>query len=128
MAEAILKSKNIANIEVCSAGVYATEGDFASEHAKSILKTKNMYSEHKSRRLSSELLDWATFVLTMTEGHKKTILMEYPDFAKKTFTLKNFVGETNHDIADPYGGTENDYLTTFRELEKLIEKLIQKLG
>lgn len=128
MAEAILKSKNLTDIEVSSAGVYARAGDFASYHAQSVLKAMDMYSKHESSRVSIELLEWATFVLTMTEGHKKTISIEYPDFSSKIFTLKEFVGDTNQDIADPYGGTESDYHTTFLELEKLIEKLIQKLG
>lgn len=127
MAEAILKSKNLSRVEVCSAGVYAIDGDNASKHAQSILKTKNMHFEHESRRLTRELLDWATYIFTMTEGHKKSILMEYPDFTYKLFTINEFVGESSLNVADPYGGTENDYLVTFLELEKMIEKLIQKL-
>lgn len=127
MAESILKSKHLTHIEVCSAGVHATNGDFASKHAQFVLKTNNLYSEHESRQLTSELLDWATIVLTMTEGHKKIIVAEHPNFTGKTFTLKEFVGESKFDIADPFGGTENDYLVTFLELEKMIDKLIQKL-
>lgn len=127
MAEAILKSKKLTHIDVCSAGIFAINGDSASEHAQSVLKKNNIYSEHVSSLLTSELLDWATFVLTMTEGHKKIILREHPNNTNKTFTLKEFVGDPKFDIVDPYGGSENDYQVTFIELEKMIEKLIQKL-
>ena len=73
MAEAILKSKNIPGIEVKSAGVYASKGQEASTYATEILREHQIMHKHSTTPLSEEELDWATYIFTMTEGHKSII-------------------------------------------------------
>jgi protein-tyrosine phosphatase len=127
MAEAILRHKNLAAVEVRSAGVFAMDGDSASSHTKAVLANNDILINHFSNYLTIDMLEWATLILTMTEGHKKTILKMHPHFLNKTYTLKEFIGDQNVDVLDPYGGSESDYQLTFIELDESIEKLIQKL-
>lgn len=128
MAEAILKAKNIKNVEVKSAGVFAIDGGEASYQAQQVLAEKNIDHSHISALLTNELLDWATYVLTMTVGHKNTILSQYPFFAEKTFTLKEFASEDRTgDVLDPFGGSVEQYKRTFEELDLLIQSIVNKL-
>ena len=127
MAEAILKHKNLAAVEVRSAGVFAIDGDSASRHTKAVLAKNDIVINHFSNYLTIEILEWATLILTMTDGHKQTILNKYPHFSSITYTLKEFIGDQHVDVIDPYGGSESNYHLTFIELDELIEKLIQKL-
>ncbi len=126
MAEAILHSKRLPNVEVKSAGVYAVNGGDASTHAKVVLQEQGIAHNHSSSQLTKGHTDWATFILTMTASHKQLILSHFPDAINKTYTLKEFVGEIG-DVSDPFGGSVEMYRNTFNELQKLIELALQKL-
>ena len=128
MAEAILKSKQLPGVEVKSAGVYAVNDAEASVNAKTVLQENNISHDHRSSTLTRDAIDWATFVLTMTQSHKAMILSQYPYAADKVFTLKEFAeDEQNHDVADPYGGNDQIYREAFREIKESIEKIVKKL-
>lgn len=127
MAEAILKNKNIDGIEVRSAGIYAANGSEASTHAKKVLANANIQQRHQSTLLDQALVEWADLILTMTTTHKTAILQHYPDSVRKLYTLKEFSGEAgNHDVGDPFGGNLDSYQQTYRELEKLIDNVLEK--
>lgn len=128
MAEAILRNRNLAQVEVRSAGVYAAVGSDASEHAKSVLKENEIHHEHTSKQLSEEDVKWATHILTMTASHKSVILHHFTEAAQKTFTLKEFAGSTlSADIGDPFGGNLNHYREAYREIEQNIDSAIERL-
>lgn len=127
MAEALLKSKQLPHVEVKSAGVFALEGSDASEHAKTVLTEKGIEIAHRSSLLKKQDVDWATYILTMTSGHKQHVIERFPEADGKTFTLKEFVSGQEGDVFDPFGGSVETYRQTRKELEQLIEQLIQKL-
>jgi protein arginine phosphatase len=126
MAEAILKSKQLPNVEVRSAGVYAMDGADASMHAKDVLTENQIAHQHSSKFLTQEDIDWATYILTMTSSHRDAILHNFPTANGKTFPLKEFAGEGFQDVLDPYGGNKQVYQDTFLDLQKTIEKIIEK--
>jgi protein-tyrosine-phosphatase len=128
MAEAILKDLK-PEWAVKSAGIHATDGTEASKHVQTILKEKKIPISHHSSELTKELINWADYVFSMTEGHKQEVTYLYPFSADKTFTLKEFVDmpPEGRDVADPYGGNEHLYRQTFEELTQLIKVLVQKL-
>lgn len=128
MAEAILKNKDIAAIEVRSAGIYAANGSEASTHAKKVLDDKGIAHNHRSSLLTQAEVEWADLILTMTSSHKQAIQQQYSQAGQKVFTLKEYSGEHfNYDVVDPYGGSLAMYELTFRELDGLIDKAIEKL-
>ncbi|WP_084375143.1 low molecular weight protein arginine phosphatase [Neobacillus soli] len=129
MAEAILKNKHLAGIEVRSAGIHAADGSEASAHAKQVLSDKQISQQHRSSLLTTREVDWADLILTMTSSHKFAIVHQYPHAGEKVFTLKEYTGERfNHDVVDPYGGTKAMYEATYQELEALIDKAIGRLN
>jgi protein arginine phosphatase len=127
MAAALLKNKNLPGVEVKSAGVFAMDGSDASEHAKTVLAEKGVEIAHQSSMLTREHVEWATYILTMTEGHKQHVISRFPEAKDKTFTLKEFVLGESGDIFDPFGGSVETYRQTREELEQLIEQLANKL-
>lgn len=128
MAEAILKNKNLPDIEVRSAGIYAVNGSDASGHAKQVLAENNIQHGHRSTALTGNEVAWATIILTMTAAHKAAILQQFPDAAGKIFTLKEFSGEKEHlDVVDPFGGDIETYRHTYQQLDTLIHAAIDRL-
>ncbi len=128
MAEALLKYKSEA-VHVKSAGLFAYEGCPANEHAIEALKEKGISCDHRSRQVNGELLRWADLVLTMTEGHKQTLLSQFPEHDKKIHTFKRYINidDDSADIVDPFGGSLDTYRETLAELEALIDQLIEKI-
>lgn len=128
MAEAILKHKCISDVEVKSAGVYAIDGTAASLHAQEVLAEKGIQHSHSSSVVKKELIDWATYIFTMTKGHKNMLTSTYPSSIEKTFTIKEFAEDNpNGDVTDPFGGSVSKYRETYQELENLIDKIMEKI-
>lgn len=128
MAEAILRSKELGNVTVRSAGIHAQEGRPISRNAKTLIEEAAMPHTPRSRVVSSEGLEWADIVLTMTEAHKMELLYHYPSIQEKTFTLKGFVEfGSDGDVQDPFGGNLDTYRQTFVELSSVMDQLEQKL-
>lgn len=126
MAEALLRHKQLPHVQVRSAGVFAFDGSDASQHAKAVLAEKGIHIQHQSSLLTKEHVDWATYILTMTESHKQHVLSRFPEAEGKTFTLYEFLGDSK-DVIDPFGGSIDVYRQTRDELEQAIEKLHEKL-
>lgn len=126
MAQAVLKSKKIPDVEVKSAGVFAADGSAASVNAEKVLTENEINFVHKSTQLSVKEVEWATIILTMTASHKDAVLSFFPQAAKKTFTLSEFAGDSVQDIADPYGGSIELYRAAFAEIKEAIDKAARK--
>lgn len=128
MAEAILKQKQIDNVQVRSAGIYAMPNAEMSAHAQQVLNEANMTHQHAATQLSMAEIEWADLILTMTTAHRDTIIANYPNKEEKVFTLKEYVYEGSlENVVDPYGGNKAIYEETFAELEKLVEQLVKIL-
>jgi len=125
MAEALFRAKTQGEgFEVRSAGVAAYDGQPASIHAIQVLQERGIDSEHTSTRLNGELLAWSDLILTMTASHKQAIQTYFPEAREKVYTLREFIGvEGYEDIADPYGGSLEDYRRCAVEIEELVDML-----
>lgn len=94
MAEALVQQK-APDIEVQSAGIYAGGNERANENAMKALKEIGISLNHISQPVTKHLLDWADLVLTMTTGHKQTLILQHPNYQDKYFTLKEYASETD---------------------------------
>ncbi|MFD1362022.1 low molecular weight protein arginine phosphatase [Lentibacillus salinarum] len=97
MAEALLKDK-MPDADVRSAGIFAASHQRPNDHAVEALKRQGVTLDTTSEPVTGELLQWADVVLTMTTQHKQSLIMEYPDFQDKYFTLKEYVSHADHKI------------------------------
>ena len=129
MAEAILRSKQLNNIEVCSAGVQAVDGIPISAYAEQLIKMNEMPYTTKSNAVTEQMIEDSDVILTMTEAHKSILHHILPQSTGKVYTLKEYVGHVgNIDVLDPFGGTLAVYQETFNELSLLIEQLEEKIS
>ena len=128
MAEAILKAREIGNIQVRSAGIYAMDGGEMSLNGQKVLESENIPFTHESAAMNEALVDWADLVLTMTASHKQAIIYSFPQAISKVYMYKEFVTPENaQDVSDPYGGDLRTYEYTFQELNTLTDGLVKKL-
>ncbi|GAV22196.1 low molecular weight protein arginine phosphatase [Carboxydothermus pertinax] len=122
----IAAEKGLAH-EALSVGLYALDGDPATEQAVQALQEEGIdLSSHKATRLFEGITREADLILTMSRGHKEALLQLFPDLGNKVYTLKEYVGEEG-DVADPFGGDIEVYRQTALELKQLILKLIAKI-
>lgn len=121
MAEAIMRAKNN-QIEVQSAGIFAIQGSRASVGAIEAMKERGIELTHSSQPLTQELIDWATIVVTMTNGHKQTIVSQFKNVEQKVKTLSEYANMGVFDIQDPFGGSLELYKQTRDQIEQLLEK------
>jgi len=108
MAEALVKQR-ISGAEVKSAGIFAGLDQRASQKAVEALKNFDIELEHKSQHVTDKLLNWADIVLTMTTQHKQSLIMEFPNFQDKYFTLKEYVSEADKKVWDELKQKYADY-------------------
>src|SRR5699024_1128784 len=97
MAEALVRKK-MPEAEVRSAGIFAGNDGKANPKAIASLKDHNIDLDHHSHPATHKLLNWADLVLTMTTGHKQSLILQHPNFQDKYFTLKEYVSETDKKI------------------------------
>lgn len=128
MAEAILADKNLANIAVRSAGIYAYDGGTMSDLAKQTLDAEDINHNHTSQAVTSENMYWADIILTMTTSHRDTLKQLFPEAVNKIKTLKEYVGEQSLNVGDPFGGNAAIYRATYEELQSLITKLAVQIA
>lgn len=128
MAEALFQAQQKEGIQVRSAGIYAMDNGDISENSKQVIKEVGINYTHFSRQVNEEDVHWADLILTMTSAHKLRVLEEYPNAAKKLYTLKEYVRPYgSHDVSDPFGGDIHKYRQTFQELKVLTDELHSKL-
>lgn len=131
MAEGILKDlaeKDKLNVNVKSVGTHASLNANASNFAIVAMKDIGIdISNHKSDQVNSELLDKTDLVLTMSNSHKKAILLQYPFMKDKVFLLNEYAYGTAIDIEDPFGAPLRYYEQARDEIYEAMLEVIKKL-
>ncbi len=114
-------------ISVDSAGLYAFEGEPASELAIEAAKAYGANLEdHVSKEVNEDLVDWADLILVMESFHKDEIIDEFGCPRDKVHLLTEYVG-VDGEIPDPYGGDIQEYMETAGNIYNLLNKLVEKI-
>lgn len=107
---------------VCSAGIWAIEGQPASPYAIEVMAEWGMdISDHRAHSLGPEGVKEADLILTMESGQAESLRLEFPEHRRKIYQLSEMSGR-RYDVFDPYGGPLAGYRLCAAELEELIEK------
>ena len=128
MAAAIMDKiarENDLDVFVESAGLFAQDGEPASENAIEALREYGIdLSQHVTQPVTEDLLRQSDVILTMTQAHK--MLLE--QYAKgKTYTLLEYAGSSG-DISDPYGGDLEEYEQTAQEIYDVLVEIAEKIA
>lgn len=112
MAEQMLKQKfaarNIRNIEVSSAGVFAMVGEsMTAEVAIAMSSADYKPQPHVAQQATAEVLEQANLILTATEDHRAQVVRTFTRANRTAFTIKEFANLAEF-IADPNTEIELD--------------------
>lgn len=116
-------------IDVKSAGLQAAEGEPATPAAARAIRARGLsLDDHRARSFDGEMAA-ADLILTMTERHKAEIILRHPEAAANVYTLKEYAADpSGRDIADPFGGDDEVYKATLREIETAVAKAVERLA
>lgn len=94
-------------ILVASAGLAASGAGRASPAAVEVIRGRGLdLGQHESQPLSERLVRFADLILTMTRGHRDSILQHWPDAAARL----RLVCHDQRDVSDPIGGPLEMYV------------------
>lgn len=126
MAMALFRLKKT-DIRAESAGIFAQNGQSASMEAiKACALLGADLSDHKSRRITPEIIEDADIIAAMTVSQKMQLLLAGCP-SEKVFLLSELTGIPG-DIPDPFGQSQEVYNKTAQELLKHVDVLAQKFG
>ena len=109
---------------VVSAGTSASPGGRAADEAISIMQERGLdLSAHESQPLDERLVQFADVIITMTRGHRDTIIACYPQAASRTFVLSRGRG----DVADPIGGPPELYRRCAEQIDAYLAEWVEEI-
>ncbi|GIS58203.1 MAG: hypothetical protein CM1200mP2_04280 [Planctomycetaceae bacterium] len=109
---------------VGSAGVAAYGGSPISLEAAESLRERGIeFASHVSQPLTAELAAQADHLVTMTNGHRNSILEAWPDAASRVRLLD----VNGADIDDPIGGSSTVYAECCQAIQSHLQQLIEEL-
>ncbi len=107
--------------EAASAGLFVTE-DQANE--KAIQTAQRLWgvdlSHHQPQILTAKQAEEANHIITMTEEHCRLLKDVFPAMREKISIL------SPEGIADPYGGTPEEYQICAKQIEKAVNRLAEE--
>lgn len=77
-------------------------------------------SRHRARNVEALVLTAYDLILTMEQSHKEALQIEFPAVRNRIYQLTEMVGLT-YDVADPIGGSMDDFRGTVHELDRLLQ-------
>ncbi len=130
IAERSLGQRGWDGVEIQSSGVSAPPGGEASEGARVAAESGGLSLEgHRTRPLDTELVAWASLILTMGPHHADAV--EALGGRGKVWLLSDFAdgGENvgGPGVPDPFGGGAQAYLECLEELEGLVEAALGRV-
>lgn len=125
-----LRSREIFNISVSSAGINASPDASADPKMVDHLLRKGIRSEeHKARQITKEDVDWAHRILVMEKRHAEILEEMWPESREKVDFLGRFAsgGLVDDDIIDPFGKSPYHYRVAEAQISLGIEALLKDL-
>jgi protein-tyrosine-phosphatase len=129
MRRALQKYRELDAAEVASAGTGAWEGAPASEGAYLVgIENDLDLSTHRAQLLTRELVGASDLILTMARHHR--VRVQELGGEGRTHLLGEYTGLSGPEaeVSDPFGSDIEVYRETFRELETLVTRAVERLA
>ncbi len=136
MAEGLLKKMlsdaGIQGINVHSAGLHASTGEYSTDEAIKVMKEDYDVNilQHQSKNVKNTNIQDMDLILCATNAHKTTLEYMYPEIDHKIFTIKEYAygpDVQDRDIEDPWGYPIPVYRECAKEIYNALEKIIEKI-
>jgi len=109
-------------VQVSSAGTWARDGEPPAENGRKLMaELGEDIGSDRSRIVTAPMLAEADLILTMENGHKEALWIEFPETAGRVFLLSEMSGKKK-EIRDPFGGSLKEYRETMNEIAGYIEQ------
>lgn len=109
---------------ILSAGVHAMHGLSASPETIEVLTDQGIeLLDHSSQPVSRELLEVADAVYAMTNSHRDSILIDWPEFSTKVELLSR----DRQDIHDPIGMGIEEYRRCKAQIEESLQHILESI-
>ena len=103
--------------EAMSAGLYAQDGSCASSGARNAVKHMGLdLTRHRAQSVTEALIQTADKVVGISQRHVLALMQRFPRYADKIIAMPR-------DIADPFGGDDDDYLRCAEEISHALDQL-----
>jgi protein-tyrosine phosphatase len=136
MAEALLR-RQIANrlgcpaseleqrgIAIRSGGIAAMPGGLPSQQSVEVMRAMGLdISGHSSQPVTDRLAKHADLILTMTTGHRRALVSQWPELESRTFLFST----DNRDVGDPIGQSTSVYQRCAEEMASHAETWAEKI-
>lgn len=126
-----LEERNIKNVEVYSAGIYAVEGDTSTYEAIEVMEEYGVdLKKHRATKVQNSNIKDVDIILCMTLSHKRDLIYMYPELKEKIYTLKEYVNDEKNgvEIRDPWGYDIVTYRFCASEIDACLDKLISYIN
>lgn len=123
-----LEERNIKNVEVYSAGIYADSGDMSTHEAIEVMEEYGVdLKKHRATKVQNSNIKDMDIILCMTLSHKRDLIYMYPELKEKIYTLKEYVKDEKNgvEIRDPWGYDIVTYRFCASEIDACLDKLIE---
>ncbi len=132
LMEKMTKENNLKDIEIYSCGVFAENGDKPTYNAIEVAKEYDVdLKNHTATNIRNSSIEEMDLILCATTSHKNTVLQMYPNLKDKTYTMKEYAYDNENkkdiDIKDPWGYDLETYRFCIAEIEKCLNKIIEKI-
>jgi len=120
LAAAIAEREWGDGFRISSAGIAAAVGQVASGHARSVAERHGLdLGAHRARGLADVGSSDGELFVAMTASHREALVTQLPDVADTVVTLAELAG-SDEDVADPFGGDEDDYERCYVQIARLV--------
>ena len=111
-------------VTVSSAGVNAVDGYAASPEAVAeVGEAGGGLARHRSHALTAQAVTDADVIYTLTANHLDLLLARFPEAAAKASRL-----DPAADVADPIGGSAEDYAHAAEQIRSAVEARLKELA
>ncbi len=102
-----------------SAGTWALEHQPATAHAHTVMARRGIdLRAHRAQTITARSAARADAIIVMTQDHRDAVHAQFG--VPTTVHLLSELAHQTYDIADPYGGTLEDYEACAAQIEALI--------
>ena len=131
MAEGLLRKRltdeGLDHHTVASAGVWALDGQPASEHAVTVMAERGAdITAHIAHTLNAADVAEADLVLVMSREHAAAIRNTWPQYGWKVHRLAEMAGK-RRDVDDPYGQPVEAYRACATEIARYIDEGLDRI-
>jgi len=122
-----LADEGLDNLQVTSAGVWAADGQRASENAIAVMAERGIdIGDHIAHTITADDVAEAELILVMGREHAQMIRSTWPQYGWKIHRLSEMAGG-RQDVPDPYGGSIAEYRACADTIASYIDRGFQRI-